>query len=396
MHSKGMYAMLDVVGNHMGGTIGDIGGFYPFNQSSHYHGCGACPANCQIDFNANNQQEVELCRLAGLPDLNQSVPFVSSYLNKWIGAQVAGYGFDGIRVDTVPEVDMPFWRSFQAAAGVYAVGEVFNGGVGYVAPYQGGALPGILSYPLFFTMRNVFAQQQPMTQLQDTLKAYSAFQDVVSPLRGRADRSFPSAPAGPSSSCSPPGQRAAPSPSRTPPQDALGTFLDNHDNPRFLYVRNDQAAYKAALTFMVMTRGIPIVYYGSEQGFDGGPDPGCREPLWTSKYATDTPLYQHIKTVVGVRQSNKLWTLPQVQRYADATFYAFSRGQILVAATNVGSDGAQQKRSITYGAGTTWPTGCVLSNAFFPTTDKITVAAAGFEIFLDSGESKIYLPGPGC
>lgn len=180
MHGKGMFAMLDVVGNHMGGTISDIGGFYPFNASVHYHDCSHCPADCNIDFNANNQQEVELCRLSGLPDLNQSVPFVAQYLQQWVRAQVGGYGFDGLRVDTVPEVDMPFWKALQSAAGVYAVGEVFNGNVGYVAPYQGGALSGLLSYPLFFSMRAVFAQQQSMNQLQSTLKAYEAFQDMVS------------------------------------------------------------------------------------------------------------------------------------------------------------------------------------------------------------------------
>jgi alpha-amylase len=176
----------------------------------------------------------------------------------------------------------------------------------------------------------------------------------------------------------------------------LATFLDNHDNARFLNVRNDQVAYMAALTFTVMTRGIPIIYYGSEQGFDGGNDPDCREPLWPSGYDTTTALFQHIKTVVGVRQANKLWSLDQTQRYADDTFYAFSRGQILVATTNVGSSGAQQVRTISYGAGTTWPVGCVLSNVFYPSSDNITVAAAGFKVYLDSGESKIYTPLSAC
>jgi alpha-amylase len=357
LHSHSMYAMLDVVGNHMGGTISDIGGFYPFNQSFHYHDCSQCPPGCNIDFNDNDQQQVELCRLAALPDLNQTVPFVANYLNQWVAAQVSNYAFDGLRVDTVPEVEMGFWKTFQAAAGVYAVGEVFNGDVGYVAPYQGGALTGILSYPLFFTMRNVFASQQSMNNLQSTLQQYEqAFVDV----------------------------------------DALGTFLDNHDNPRFLYVRNDQVAYKAALTFMLFTRGIPIVYYGTEQGFDGGNDPYCREPLWPSGYNTQTDLFLHIQTVIAARKQHQIWTLDQTQRYSDDTFYAFSRGQVLVATTNVGDGGAQQARTITYGAGTNWPVGCVLENVFYPTTDRIQVQASGFQVFLDNGESKIYVPVSGC
>jgi hypothetical protein len=34
-HAKNVWVMLDVVGNHMGGNIGDIGGFTPFNDPSH-------------------------------------------------------------------------------------------------------------------------------------------------------------------------------------------------------------------------------------------------------------------------------------------------------------------------------------------------------------------------
>lgn len=38
----------------------------------------------------------------------------------------------------------------------------------------------------------------------------------------------------------------------------------------------------------------------------------------------------------------------QVQRYADDSFYAFTRGNVFVATTNVGSSGQQVVRTITY------------------------------------------------
>ena len=44
----------------------------------------------------------------------------------------------------------------------------------------------------------------------------------------------------------------------------LGTFIDNHDNPRFLSITYDKALFKSALTFVVFSQGIPIIYYGSE------------------------------------------------------------------------------------------------------------------------------------
>lgn len=45
----------------------------------------------------------------------------------------------------------------------------------------------------------------------------------------------------------------------------LGLFLDNHDNPRFLNIRNYPTALKNALAFILFAEGIPIVYYGTEQ-----------------------------------------------------------------------------------------------------------------------------------
>jgi len=46
--------------------------------------------------------------------------------------------------------------------------------------------------------------------------------------------------------------------------DALGVFIDNHDNPRFLSMTYSIPLFKSALTFALFAQGIPIVYYGSE------------------------------------------------------------------------------------------------------------------------------------
>ena len=62
--------------------------------------------------------------------------------------------------------------------------------------------------------------------------------------------------------------------------DALGIFVDNHDNARFMHLYDDVTKLKSALTFALTSRGIPYFYYGDEQSFSGGDDPGCRESLW--------------------------------------------------------------------------------------------------------------------
>jgi alpha-amylase len=60
--------MVDVVGNHMGNmpSQGDFSQFSPFNDAAHYHNYCIISSS---DFQ-NNQDRVENCWLAGLPDLN--------------------------------------------------------------------------------------------------------------------------------------------------------------------------------------------------------------------------------------------------------------------------------------------------------------------------------------
>ena len=52
----------------------------------------------------------------------------------------------------------------------------------------------------------------------------------------------------------------------------LVTFLDNHDHPRFLSsgnANNNIARLNVALAFLYTSRGIPCLYYGTEQGLSG-------------------------------------------------------------------------------------------------------------------------------
>lgn len=64
--------------------------------------------------------------------------------------------------------------------------------------------------------------------------------------------------------------------------DALGVFVENHDNQRFLHRNGNVNRFKNAIAFTLFTRGIPIIYYGMEQGFNGGDDPNNRESLWNA------------------------------------------------------------------------------------------------------------------
>lgn len=339
-HAKGIWVMLDVVGNHVAPVDLDFNQIIPFNSSSHYH------SKCQIE-DWSDQYEVEHCRLSNLPDLDQDNSYVRSTMLDWVASLKTKYDIDGLRVDTVCEVHPDFWTEWQAAAGMYCVGEVFNGDINYVAPYQN-YMDGMLSYPLYFTMMNVFAHQQSMYQIQSLIGpsgTYSKFKNI----------------------------------------NYLGTFIDNHDNARFLYTNGNWNLYKNALTMTVFNFGIPIVYYGSEQGFHGGNDPANRESLWPH-YDTNHELYKFIKTLVTTKKSLNLGTTAQIQRYASDNFYSFSRGSALVCLTNTG--GSSITVGITYLPYTEGQTVCnVLSS-----NDCATVSGGVLTVTMSGGLPKVYLP----
>ena len=342
-HSKGIWIMLDIVANHVAPVDLNFQLVNPFNQSAHYHD------KCQIE-DWNNQQQVELCRLANLPDLNQDNSYVRSTLIAWVSSLVGAYGFDGFRIDTVPEVHSDFWSEYASAAGAYCVGEVFNGDINYVAPYQN-YMDGVLSYPLYFTMLNVFAYKQSMYQIQDLMgpsgSYYSKFKNI----------------------------------------NYLGTFIDNHDNPRFLYYQSSWTLYKNALAMTLYNAGIPIVYYGSEQGYHGGADPANRESLWPN-YNTGSELYKFIATLVKARKTYKISAETQVQRYASDNFYAFSRGSVLVCLTNTG--GSSVSIGITY-LPSTYTEGTTVCNVL-DTSDCATVSGGKLQVTMTNGLPKVYVP----
>ena len=53
----------------------------------------------------------------------------------------------------------------------------------------------------------------------------------------------------------------------------LGNFLEDHDVPRWANLSVDPQSMWNAMIFNFMSDGIPIVYYGQEQGFSGNADP---------------------------------------------------------------------------------------------------------------------------
>jgi alpha-amylase len=340
MHKKDMWLMLDVVANHVAYIDLDFEKVNPFNKAEYYH------EKCQINH-WDDPNEVEYCRLSNLPDLNQDNDFVRSTLKKWIKDTITKYDIDGIRIDTVPEVKREFWAEYTKEANCYAVGEIFNSNIDYVASYQP-HVPALLNYPIFFTSRDVWMNEGSMYQLRSVINdENNKFQDAT----------------------------------------ILGTFMDNHDNARFLHYHDDLKNFQNALVFGLYMQGIPIVYYGTEQGFNGGDDPANREPLWT-KMDSSSEMYKFVSTIVKTRKDNHLWDYPHIERYVTDNFYAFSRGDVMVATTNTHKT---QDIGITY-LPDSYKEGTIVCNVFYPNDDCVTIKNGTLQATLKDGEVKIYVP----
>lgn len=85
------------------------------------------------------------------------------------------------------------------------------------------------------------------------------------------------------------------------------TFLDNHDVSRFGYTQRSQKTYNAALATLLTSRGIPNIYYGTEQYIvpaDGSDVAGRIFMQTDSAFDTTTTAYQLISELSDLRQDN--------------------------------------------------------------------------------------------
>ena len=220
----------------------------------------------------NNATQAEYGEFSGLDDFRTSSQYVRDRMAEIYSWWIQQAGFDAFRVDTVKHVEMDFWndwnpriRSAASAAGkpnFFQFGEVYDGSDSKVGSYTGTKttanfkFDSILDFPLYYQAKSVFANADAATsQLEGRF--------------GNLDAGFYD-PAATSS---------------------LVTFLDNHDLQRFQNVSgNNTARLDVALAFLYTARGIPSLYYGTEQDFNGGNDPTNREDMFAGSYESGPSL----------------------------------------------------------------------------------------------------------
>ncbi|KAI9443463.1 glycoside hydrolase family 13 protein [Lactarius indigo] len=312
LHKRGMYIMLDVVVNHLAapGPKFNFTDFpKPFDDESYFH------RRCFVadSTDTGNQTTVEQCWLGDsklpLPDLDTENPFVVEKLNDWIPKLVQDYGVDGLRIDTAKHIRKDFWPEFVKSAGVYTLGEILANDTSYAARYTD-VFDAILDYPNYFQLRNAFLNPQ------------GQFSSVVSSMN-RSQQTYKNG------------------------LFRTASFVENHDQPRLASF--DQRSWgtfylpisliRNAMTFPFVHDGIPIVYYGQEQGYQGGADPYNREALWFTAYQQEKPLVQQFRILNAARKE----AIELLTRFPHDSHHSMvvSKPPMLALFTNIGSESPQ-------------------------------------------------------
>ncbi|MDP3906598.1 alpha-amylase family glycosyl hydrolase [Novosphingobium sp.] len=365
-HARGMKVYMDIIANHTADVIryreGDAASYayrgkadYPFSRRGGLKGAAINPGfNGDADFSPENWAKLTDPTFAYTPYvpkdeetikvpawLNDPIHYHNRGDSNWVGESslygdfvglddlatenprvvqgmieiyaswIERFGIDGYRIDTARHVNPEFWQAFVPAM------------------LETARAKGIPNFHIFGEVAT-----------QEVDPALTARWTRIAGLPSNLDMAFAAA-----------AQRVVSGKTGTdvfarmleddalyeggaPAAVRLPTFLGNHDFGRFaMFVKqanpaadDEELLARVALghAMLLTLRGVPVIYYGDEQGFvSDGNDQLARENMFPSKVAvyndndligTDAttaqsnfdpahPLYRHIAALVDVRQS---------------------------------------------------------------------------------------------
>ncbi|MEZ4719814.1 MAG: alpha-amylase family glycosyl hydrolase [Caldilineaceae bacterium] len=219
---------------------------------------------------------------------------------------ISNYDIAGFRIDTMKHVNIEFWQPFAQALLEHAAaegkddffffGEVFSGNEDLLSYYMTQTdVPAVLDFKYQEHIRAYASQQQSAQILQNLFEDDDVFIDADSNAT------------------------------------LLPLFTGNHDRGRFGYflvadsggaMSEDEMLARSTLAHAMMyfARGVPVIYYGDEQGFTGtGGDKDARQDMFPSQVAeyNDPAINNMIGTDATPADDNFDTTHPLYQAFAE-------------------------------------------------------------------------------
>ncbi|MGB3534148.1 MAG: alpha-amylase family glycosyl hydrolase [Microcoleaceae cyanobacterium] len=305
LHKRNMKLILDIVCNHSSPDIGGHKGElyddgvkiaeFHNDKNNWYHHYGEV-TNWEDDWQVQN------CEMAGLASFNENNieyrNYIKSAIKQWLDR-----GVDALRVDTVKHMPIWFWQEFNADITTYRPDVFIFGEWIYSSPDDSRSVE--------------FANESGMSMLDFGLcvairRALGSYEEggfhLVQEIFDK-DHYYYGA-------------------------TELITFIDNHDMHRFQTLNPDIEVLRLAIALIMTSRGIPCIYYGTEQGLHndtngdsnpyGNNDPYNR-PMMES-WDAESSLYREIRLLSGLRRLNPAVSMgSQWQKYITPDVYCYTR-----------------------------------------------------------------------
>lgn len=373
-HKKNIKIILDMVVNHTGYHTESYQN-YPdkvFDNSHFNHGEGSVEGE-----------------LSGLPDLDHDQIDVADYFIQNILSWIEDTGIDGIRMDTVKHVEKKFWYLFKSQIktrhpNITLIGEVLDWDPEYISGYQREHdFDSVFDFPLCGAIKGCLIWDRPMTELaRPRLNEFET--------KGMLDNDTVYTNA-----------------------NRLVTLLDNHDLDRRIMSEildrvehwDKELAkdiFKLTLTFLMTTRGIPQLYYGTEIGMTGYRDPDNRKDMPWSIFDDDhTPvkayekeIFEHTIKILSIRKNNPAISFGYlITLYVDMFIYAYLRAfqnNVLIVVINNGRQAMPAPLTIHLHANDNIPTR--IKHMLTEGTKLKSQLSSSDDIEILSGDFKVTLP----
>lgn len=282
-HARGMRVMLDAVFNHMGDfsmqwqDVQKYGEKSRFAKWFHIHDFPVGYDQTDNDEFAENLNYDVFANTPHMPKINTADPEARKYLLDVATYWIEQFDIDAWRLDVANEIDHEFWRDFYQQthalkADFYVLGEVWHSAQEWVGHPEFDA---VMNYAYTEPIISHFvAKEVTATEMEDQL------QDQLMLYRDQTDQ-------------------------------VMFNALDTHDTARLLTLcAGDQDLERQTLAMLFTQMGAPCLYYGTEVGMAGGPDPDCRQCMVWDKAQQDLTMFKFTQQLIQLRQKYQaVWSM---------------------------------------------------------------------------------------